>query len=79
MGFPDSPRGVAVFTDRDVEALRLAAERLRPGDDVRLFMRQARAIGAVMARLGAIDADLIATRSTRCAPRDWTTKRSPRP
>lgn len=60
MGFPDSPQGVAAFTDRDVEALRLAAERLRPGDDVHLFLRQSRAIGAVMARLGAIDADLIA-------------------
>jgi adenylate cyclase len=60
MGFADSPRGVAAFTDRDVEAVRLAAARLRPGDDVHLFLRQSRAIGAVMARLGAIDADLIA-------------------
>ena len=59
MGFADSPPGVAAFTDRDVEALRLAGERLRPGDDVHLFIRQARTIGAVMARLGAIDADLI--------------------
>lgn len=60
MGFPDAPPGVIAFTDRDRDALRLAAQRLRPHDDPKLLLRQARVIGAAMARLGAIDADLIA-------------------
>jgi len=60
MGFPDPPDGAKVFTDRDVQALRLVAHRLRPEDDRAQFFRQVRAIGTSMSRLGAINADLIA-------------------
>jgi len=60
MGFPDVPGDVPLFTDRDVDALRGAAGRITDATDVEAFLRQSRAIGAAMARVGAIDADVIA-------------------
>jgi adenylate cyclase len=59
LGFADVPEGVAVFGDRDAEALRLALSRFRSEDEPGRLERQVRVVAASLARLAAVEAELI--------------------
>jgi adenylate cyclase len=59
LGFPDVGRGMAVFTDYDVEVLRRAAQYAAPVDMVAL-LRRARVISSALARVAAVEAEIVA-------------------
>ena len=60
LGFADVPPGLAVFTDDDATALRLAVERVDDSSGGSTLERQVRALSAALARLAAVEAELIA-------------------
>ncbi len=60
LGFPDVPEGVASFTDQDAEMLGVAVGRVDTEDAAQLFDRQVRVISASLARIAAVEADMIA-------------------
>src|SRR5260221_3025278 len=57
VGFPDVPPGVAVFTDRDVDAARLALTQA-PEPDVgnAVLLQQVRVISGALARVASVEA-----------------------
>jgi adenylate cyclase len=57
VGFPDVPAGAAVFTDRDVDAARLAL-RQAPARDIEqgTLLQQIRVISGALARVAAVEA-----------------------
>ncbi len=57
VGFPDVPSGLAVFTDRDVEAARLAFAQASPRE-IRngTLLQQVRVIGGALARVASVEA-----------------------
>jgi adenylate cyclase len=57
VGFPDVPEGAAVFTDRDVEAARLAFAQATPRELADgTLLQQVRVIGGSLARVAAVEA-----------------------
>ncbi len=60
LGFPDMPAGVAAFTEQDVEMLRVAVTRVDTEQAAQFFERQVRVISASLARIAAVEADMIA-------------------
>ncbi|MCZ7536806.1 MAG: adenylate/guanylate cyclase domain-containing protein [Acidimicrobiia bacterium] len=60
LGFPDMPEGVASFTDQDAEMLSVAVARIDTEDAAQLFERQVRVISSSLARIAAVEADMIA-------------------
>jgi adenylate cyclase len=61
VGFPDVPAGVALFTDRDVEAARLLhAHATMRGIDDSVLLQQVRVISSSLARVAAVEADAFA-------------------
>lgn len=60
LGFPDMPEGVPSFTDRDAEMLRAAVARIDGERTMQQFERQVRVISASLARIAAVEADMIA-------------------
>ena len=61
VGFPDVPAGVALFTDRDVEAARLLrSHATMRGIDDALLLQQVRVISSSLARVAAVEADAFA-------------------
>jgi adenylate cyclase len=61
VGFPDVPPGVAVFTDRDVDAARLALAQA-PERDIEqgTLLQQVRVISGSLARVASVEADGLA-------------------
>ena len=61
VGFPDVPSGVAVFTDRDVDAARLALAQA-PERDIEqgTLLQQVRVISGSLARVASVEADGLA-------------------
>jgi adenylate cyclase len=57
VGFPDVPSGLAVFTDRDVEAARLAFAQASPRE-IRngTLLQQVRVIGGALSRVASVGA-----------------------
>ena len=61
VGFPDVPSGVAVFTDRDVDAARLALAQA-PERDIEegTLLQQIRVISGALARVASVEAEGVA-------------------
>lgn len=59
LGFADVPSGLAVFTDDDATALRLAVERVAGSPGAQPLARQVRSVSAALARLAAVEAELV--------------------
>jgi adenylate cyclase len=58
VGFPDVPQGVALFTERDVDAARLLVSRApEPDWTEETLLQQVRVISAAMARIAAVEAE----------------------
>ena len=61
VGFPDVPSGVAVFTDRDVEAARLALAQAPERDiEAGTLLQQVRVISGSLARVASVEAEGVA-------------------
>jgi len=61
VGFPDVPPGVPVFTDRDVDAARLALAQAAGGDvEQGTLLQQVRVISGSLARVASVEADGLA-------------------
>jgi len=57
VGFPDAPAGIAIFTDRDVDAARLAFHQAPTGDvDHGTLLQQIRVISGSLARVASVEA-----------------------
>ncbi|HEX5615334.1 MAG TPA: adenylate/guanylate cyclase domain-containing protein [Acidimicrobiia bacterium] len=59
LGFADVPVGLEVFTDDDVEALRLAVHRVDGSWVSQPLEHQVRVLSSALARLAAVEAELI--------------------
>ncbi len=73
VGFPDVPADLAVFTERDVEAARLAFSQASPREiEQGTLLQQVRVISGSLARVAAVEAegftDLLAELKTQGVP-----------
>jgi adenylate cyclase len=59
LGFPDVQAGIPAFTDNDVEILRRTVKYAQPVD-LGGLLRRARVVSSALARVAAVEADLVA-------------------